>query len=461
MSESEDQNLLDNVQERVENVEQEIETLEGIEDDLEDFRSQWDEMDDSSKATFSQRADELSADLVTAESTDDYEEMADKIEEAIEEPYRDAATAGLDRVCEALGIELASDTEQEIKGQFDQWSAEVLGEVADSYIELSEKLEGAEDIVVNQVRNQIEGERSRYLSNPQNSLEPVVRDYVARREALEGIEDAFDEARDWTPKKGSNLADESGFYQDINRDIDSDQITDLIGQIDARLEKARDNLPVETATRNLFERKLADPEIDGLVSTFSSELQSLISIEGYDDLLVNCSLINSWRDDHSIENELLDNICDQHSDLEDAEPDSPSDLQHDISKLSDDFDGWTEVMAQRLRQDAKTADAITDRIGDLPELDIDVDLDISSVDRNDVEENPITVLNAHKEYRDWVEEIRSQAEEHGLTEAVNTWINLEQGNELTSTQVSEDVYEELADLLGDSLVLELTESKNE
>lgn len=461
MSEAEDRDLLEEIQEKVTGVEEELETLEGVEDDVEQFRSQWKDMDDNSKETFSQRADELSADLLTAESTDDYEDISEKIEDAIEEPYRDAAISGLERVCEALGIDLASETENEIKNQFDQWSADVLGEVADSYIAVSEKLEEAADIVVDQVRDEIEGERSRYLPDPQNSLEPVVEDYVARREALEGIQEAFNEVGDWVPDSASGLADESGLYQDINEDIDSDQITDLIGKIDDRLEQARDNIPVETATRNHFEQELADPDIAELASTFSNALQSLISIEGYDDLLVNCSLIDSWRGDHSVESELLEDICAQYSDLEDGDPDSPTDLELDISRLSNDFDEWTETIARRLRQDAKTGSAITDRLEYLPELDIDADIDISSASQEDVEEDPVTALNAHEEYRDWVDEIRSQVEEHGLTEAVNAWISLEQGEELTSTQVGEDVYKELADLLGDSLVLELTEGENE
>ena len=179
-----------------------------------------------------QRAAELQGQLRIISDPEELVAFGERIKEVFAEPLVQAALDGLTDVIDQANIGLPQDRHEELEERVRGRAPSDLQTDVEAYTEVLALTEDFSSDLLGKVSDKINSDPSRYLIGPNADLLPLAENLSRRRDAITALEEAFEDAGDWTPNGLEHLTEAEGLYLDYEKEVDIEAITAEIDEID-------------------------------------------------------------------------------------------------------------------------------------------------------------------------------------------------------------------------------------
>lgn len=439
------------VADSLESQQQELDEFDSFLDDAEERISS---LETNKRQAFYESVDDLRSEATEVEAVEAMLALREEIEEAIKSPLKEAALEAFDEFVGEIDVELDKSDESDLRDSIRNSVQSELEDMAETYQALSAQVADYPSHLKNIIAQRIEAQPSRVI-NDRKELSADIKKLRERQENLSTIQSQLNRVASWGPS--AEFTEQDKFYDELDYTLSVDSIQDNISIIDAKvedLEAAR--LSTSDPVQNRLEEDLETGSVSGLsriVEQLRDDVNSLSHT--FDEVQTYAVALESFGRDREMFESQIDELLAGTEQLTINKYQSISALREEIRQLRTEYEGFLELVGDRLRAQREMVEELSTEFEDrkppsVPETISSEESLFNSV----VNEHPYDALEACVTYDAWVKDGFDAIEGTFETErAMEIWERLYEGEPVPLTGKNEAEILALANRFTLSVVL--------
>ncbi|MFC7216042.1 hypothetical protein ACFQO4_18390 [Saliphagus sp. GCM10025334] len=461
--------------------------LEQLSDEVDGLYADAPELDTEGRETVAQEMREVQHNFASVSTIKELEATKDHVAEVVAAPCRQAVKRARSTLCETVGIKtkITDETLESLNDALQRRDPDELREMATSFDDLTDRLTTCPTAAQTAVGQAITTDVHGHLLDTDSKLDSLVTTVEGQVNALEAVDDALD-GLDWDLETA--LAETADYYGSDEARVDADRIVEYIDTIDARLAETN-TLDLADFAHTHLESGLPVTEATELIDLFKRLSRGVTDCASHEQTFVYAGALVENIENPAAHNaeavvERLEAITNVGED--DRGDEMVTKLANKLRSLAEAYGEWAAIYARQLTRDVVAINAVEEYLTDLPSFDAVESTSPSVVENGDdetakaveantpdytwvlnedptaerVAERPVSAVVFHQHYEAWVDTLRGSALGEGGAD-IDHLLALVRGENVSAVDVTPEAFETLEELLGDILVLKLTDSPAE